>query len=155
MNLAGAGTQYSQGDTPENLLDGTGESLGRVGRLGSGKADKLGTGEGEGGGDEDGAEAAEAVLEGTGVLPELATLVLVELAAGGAAAADEDDGDNHEDDGSGELEARAPELLLGEAQGAEDVDEDDEDPEEGDPHGLVDVLVPVLHGEGDDGEFER
>lgn len=34
---------HSQGDSPEDLLDGTGKSLGRVGRLGSGETDELST----------------------------------------------------------------------------------------------------------------
>lgn len=144
-----------QSDTPEDLLDSTRQRLGGVDRLGGGETDQLSSGVGKGGGDEDGAEATEAMLEGARIMPESVAPVLVELAVGGTTTADQDQGDDHEDDGSGELEARAHELLLGVSQGTENVDEDDEDPEEGNPDGYVDVSVPVLAGERDNGQFER
>lgn len=144
-----------QSDTPEDLLDSTGQRLGGVGRLGGGETDQLSSGVGKGGGDEDGAEATEAVLEGARIIPESVAPVLVVLAARGATTADQDQGDDHKDDGSCELEARTPKLFLGVSQGTENVDEDDEKPEDGDPDGHVDVSVPVLAGEGDDGQLKR
>lgn len=151
----GRDREYSQSDTPEDLLDGTGESLGGVLGLGSGETDKLSTGEREGGGDEDGAETTEAVLESSRVVPQSVTPVLAELAIGGTTTADEDEGNEHEDDDGSELEAGTPELLLGVAQSTKDVDDDGDDPEERDPDCITYFLVPVLDGEGADSKFER
>lgn len=133
-----------EGDAPEDLLDGAGQGPGGVAGLGGRQADQLGAAEGEGGRDEDGAEAAEAVLERAGVVPEPGAPVLAVLSCVRAAAEDEDQGDEHEDDGSGELEAGGPELLFGVAYRAEDVDDDDQDEEHGDPDCDGDVGVPVL-----------
>lgn len=58
------GDDVEERHTPEDLLGGLGERFARVVGLGGGKADELGSGEGEGGGHEDGAETLEAVLEG-------------------------------------------------------------------------------------------
>jgi hypothetical protein len=51
------------------LLDGFGELDTRVPGLGCCETDKFGAGEGEGGGDEDAAQALETVVEGTGFVP--------------------------------------------------------------------------------------
>lgn len=75
------------GDAPENLADGGRDGLARVGRLGGGEADELGAGEGERGGDEDVAEALEAVVGGARVGPVLAADVAV---VRGAADVDDD-----------------------------------------------------------------
>lgn len=56
-------------DAPEDLLDGFGELDARVPGLGCCETDKFGAGEGEGGGDEDAAQALETVVEGTGFVP--------------------------------------------------------------------------------------
>lgn len=143
-----------EGDAPEDLLDGAGEGLDGVVSLSGGEADELGAREGEGGGDEDGAEAAEAVAEGARVVPEAGAPVLAVVAVAGPAAEDEDEGDDDEDDGGGELEHRGPELLLGVPYGAEDVDDDDEDEEHGDPDGYGYVGVPVLYRKAAYREFE-
>lgn len=140
--------EYSQSDTPEDLLDSAGQGLGRVPGLGGSKTNQFSTSEGEGGSDKDTAEAAEAVLERTRIIPQLGTLVRVKVAVGGATTADEDDGDDHEDDNGSQLEARAPELFLGVAQCSKDVDEDDDGPEYSDPYGLADVFIPILNREG-------
>jgi hypothetical protein len=96
-----------QGDTPENLLDGARESLGRVLRLSSGKTNKLRTGKREGSSDEDRAESLETVLESTGVLSPVACApVLVVSTVGRTATADKDERDDHESHSSSELEAR-------------------------------------------------
>lgn len=93
------------GDTPEDLLDSTGHVLGGVGRLGSGKTDQLSTGEGEGSGDEDGAETLEAILERARVVPVAGTPVLVVSAIFGTTTENKDKSDDHEDDGGSQLEA--------------------------------------------------
>jgi hypothetical protein len=144
-----------QGDTPEDLLDGTGKSLDRVARLSGGETDKLSTGEGEGGSDEDGAEALEAVLESTGIIPVPGTPVLVVTTTGRTATEDEDEGDDHEDDGSRELEDRRPELLLSVSDTTEDADDGDDNKEDSDPDGDADVLIPVLNGDTAHDELER
>lgn len=120
-------------DTPENLLDGTGQTLNRVLRLSSREAHKLGTAERKGGSNKNGAEASEAVSERARVVPQAGAPVLAVVARGGPAAQDEDEGDDHEDDDGGQLEAAGPELLLGVADCAEDVDDYDEDEEYRDP----------------------
>ncbi|KAI6756282.1 hypothetical protein HG530_012018 [Fusarium avenaceum] len=95
-----------EGDTPENLLNGTGKSLGGVLRLGSSETNELSTGKRESGSDEDRAEPLEAVLESTRILvPELGTPVLVVAAVGRTATTDEDKRDDHEGDSSSELQA--------------------------------------------------
>lgn len=70
----GQGEDVKEGDTPEHLLDGGRERPGGVLGLGGGETDKLSTGEGEGGSDEDTAESNEGG-ERAGVLPCLSTLV--------------------------------------------------------------------------------
>lgn len=140
-----------QCNSPEDLLDSTGKGLGWVARLSSSKTNKLSTGERKGSGNKDGTETTATVLKGARVVPELGTLVGAKVTTRGATTADEDDGDNHEDDDSGELEARTPKLLLGVTKCTKDVDEDDEQPEDGDPNAFIDVWIPVLHGEGGDG----
>ena len=57
------GEDVEQSDTPEDLLGGLWKRLSGVVGLGSCETNQLGTGEGEGGSDEDGAEALESVLE--------------------------------------------------------------------------------------------
>lgn len=124
-----------EGDSPENLLDGAGKSLGRVARLGSSKTDKLSSSKGESSSDEDGAEALEAVLERTRILvPETVTPELVVAAVARTATTDKDEADDHEDDDSSQLEARRPELFLGVSDTTENVDEDDGDEEDGDEY---------------------
>jgi len=51
------------------LLDSRGEGLARVGGFSGGEADEFSTCKGKGGGDEDRAEAFEAIVEGAGVAP--------------------------------------------------------------------------------------
>lgn len=131
-------------DTPEDLLDGTGETLDRVLRLGGGETHELRAAEGEGGRDKDGAEATESVPEGTRVVPQARAPVLAVVAGGGPAAQDANEGDDHEDDGGCQLEAAGPEFLLGVAESAEDVDHYYEDEEDGDPDRHRDVGIPVL-----------
>jgi hypothetical protein len=83
----GQGDDVEEGDAPKDLLDGGGEGLARVLRLGRGEPDKFGAGEGEGRGDEDGAYAFETVVEGAGVVPKATTDVAV---IGEAANVDDD-----------------------------------------------------------------
>lgn len=94
-----------QSDTPEDLLNGTGKSLGGVASLSSSETNKLSSSVRKGSRDEDGTETSETVLEGARIPPELTTLIRVEFAVIGASTADEDDGDDHEDDNGSELEA--------------------------------------------------
>jgi len=122
-----------QGDTPENLSDGTRERLQRVGSLGSSQTDQLGSGERESSSDEDGAETLEAVVESTRVVPETGAPVLVVDTTAGTSTKNQDKGDDHEDDGGRELQARRPEFFLGITEYSENVNDDDEDPENGHP----------------------
>lgn len=59
------------GDAPKDLLDGGREGLSGVGSLSRGQTDQLGPGKGSGRCDDDGAEALEAMVKGTRVLPVL------------------------------------------------------------------------------------
>jgi hypothetical protein len=120
-------------DSPEDLSDGTWKRFEGVLGLGSSQTNKLSTGESKGSGDEDRAEALEAVSEGTGVIPETGSPVLVVDAVVGTSTKHKDQGDDHEDDCRRELQARGPELFFSVTQGTENVDDDDEKPEYGDP----------------------
>ncbi|KAI6776480.1 hypothetical protein HG530_000425 [Fusarium avenaceum] len=135
---------YLQGDTPKDLLDSTGKSLGRVARLSSGQTDQLSSSEGESSSNKDTTEATAAILEGTGIIPELGTLVSAKIAIRRTATTDKHDGDNHEDDDGSKLEAGAPKLFLGISQCAKHINYDDEKPEHSDPDRFVDIGVPVF-----------
>ena len=69
----GKGYHVEEGNTPEHLLDSTGERLAGVGSLSGGQANQLCTGEGEGSIDEDTAKTLEAIVERTGVVPVAST----------------------------------------------------------------------------------
>lgn len=86
----GESNNVEDGDTPEDLLDGGGKRLARVGSLSGGQTDQLGTGEGESGVDEHTAKALEAIVERARVNPVLST----DVTTLGAAAAVEDDSED-------------------------------------------------------------
>ncbi len=144
-----------QSDTPENLLDRTGEGFGRVLRLSSRQTDQLGAGESKGCSDEDRADTLEAVADGTRIIPETGAPVFAEVAVGRSASEDADEGDDHEDDDSGQLETAGPEFLLSVSEHAEDVDQNDEEKENGNPDTNVDVHAPIADCETGDDEFKR
>ncbi len=81
------GDDVEEGDAPEDLFDGGGQGLARVGGLGGGETDELGAGEGEGGRHEDAYEALEAVVKCAWVRPVLSA----DIAAGGGATDVDDD----------------------------------------------------------------
>lgn len=116
-----------EGDTPEHLLDGTGEGLDGVLGLGSRQTDELRAGEGESSRDEAGAETAETVSESSRGVPERGAGVVVVARTLGTAAENHDEADDEEDNGGAELEGRCPEFFFGVAEGAEYVDDDDSD----------------------------
>lgn len=145
----------SQGDSPEDLLDGTGKRLERVLCFGSSETDKLSAREGESGGDEDTAESLEAVTEGTRVIPGAGAPVFTVETPTGTTAKNQDESNDHENDGGGELDEGRPELFLGISERAPDVDEDDEDPENGDPSGQGNVVGPIIQCQTSDSDFER
>lgn len=82
-------------DTPEDLLGGLGEGLGRVGSLGSSKTAQLCSTEGKGCSREDGAEALEGG-ERTRVMPVVSSDIST---LGCATAVDHDTEDDETDDG--------------------------------------------------------
>jgi hypothetical protein len=125
----GKADNVEESNTPEDLSDGTGKRLEGVGSLSGRQTDKLSTGEREGGGDEDGAEALEAILEGARVIPQTGSPVFVVQAVGGASTEHKNQGGDHENNRGHELEAGGPELFLSVTQRTEYVDDDDEDPE--------------------------
>jgi len=95
---------------PESLLDGGRHGLSRVGGLGSGQPDELGTSERESGGDEHSADTLEAGSKGTRVLVVSSTDVAVVSGTGRSTSTDKDDTGNQEDDGDRELEAGRPDY---------------------------------------------
>lgn len=62
-----------EGNTPEHLLDSSGERLAGVGSLGGSQTNQLGTSKGEGCINEHTAKTLEAIVEGTGVVPVAST----------------------------------------------------------------------------------
>ena len=145
---------YSQGNSPEDLLDGSWEGLGWVLGLSSGKTDKLSSGESEGCNDEDGAESTESVLERTWVVPKTGTPVLAVTSTLWPTTANENESDEHEDDCGAKLEDSCEELLLGVSKSTEDVGNDDEDPENCNPHSNAGIFVPIRNREGYDCQFK-
>jgi len=98
-------------DTPDDLLGGPGDLLGGVGSFGGSKTDELGTGVGEGGGDEDTAEAVEAVKEGgPGCVP--VSCANVATVVGGNTTAVDDDSENHETETGNDLDDADNEFNL-------------------------------------------
>ena len=107
-----------QGNTPEDLLDGTRKGLERVSGLSSCQTNQFSSGEGEGRRDEDGAEALEAMLERTGIIPETSAPVMIigvlrVRSISRTASKHEDKRNDHEDDSCAELEHGRPEFFLG------------------------------------------
>lgn len=94
-----------EGNTPENLLDCSWESLDWVLRLSSGKTNKFGSREGEGSSDEDGTETLETILECSRIVPSSCSPVLAVETSGWTTSTDEDDGGDHEDDNGDQLQA--------------------------------------------------
>lgn len=133
-----------EGDTPEDLLDGTRERLDGVAGLSSGETNKLGTGERESSSDEHAAEAAETVGKGTGILPELAARVILVSAALGTTTANKDNADNHKDNSRSKLQARRPELFLGISKGSKNVNDDDGNEENSNPDAYMKEMSLVL-----------
>jgi hypothetical protein len=145
-----------EGDTPEDLSDSSGEGLERVLGLGSSQTDQLSSREGESGGDENGTETLEAVVERAWVVPSTGTPVFGVQTVAGASTTNENEGDDHEDDSRAQLQAGRPKLLFSVSQRSEQIDEDDEDPEDGHEDSQVCVFgaVPILHSDTSDLQFE-
>lgn len=98
-------------DTPDDLLGSPGDLLGGVLGFSSSKTDELGTGVGEGGSDEDTAEAVEAVEEGgPGCVP--VSCANVATVIGGDATAVDDDSKNHETETGNDLDDADNEFNL-------------------------------------------
>lgn len=139
-----------QGDTPEDLLDSTWQGLDGVLGLSSSQTNEFRSGERESGGNEDSAEATEAVTERAWVLPRLRALVRVIASSLRSTTEDTDERDDHEDDDGTELQKCSPELLFGKTKSAKHHDERDDDEEDGDPDSDIYVWYPVCHDETTD-----
>lgn len=129
-------------DAPEDLFDRRGQGPGRVLGLSSSKSDQLSTREGEGGCDEDTAEADE-VGKRAGVIPSSATLVFrvpvvivsagyrvvkcgsCLLSVGWSTATDEDHTHEQENNDRRELQNRDPEFLFGIPKNTKQADDAD------------------------------
>ena len=131
-----------EGNAPEHLLGGEGNSLAGVRGLSGRETDKLGTTEGKGSDDEDTSEAIEAVLERTGVVPVLGT----EVALVADTTAVDDDAEDDETRAGNDLDGAENELNLSVAADTKDLDDGEDDEEDGDPDTLVDILAPELNG---------
>ncbi len=143
-----------QGNTPKDLLDGAGQRPEGIRGLGGSKTNQLRTGKRERCRDKHRAEALEAILEGTGVVPVSCAPVFVVTATLGTTSANHDKGDDHEDDGRSQLEDCRGEFFFGVPKGSKYVDNDDKDEEDGNPDADRNVSVPVLNRDATDCEFQ-
>lgn len=103
-----------------------------LGGLGSSQTDHLSTTKGKGGGDEDGAEAFEAIFERAGILP-VSEADVSSVIAGDTADID-DDGEDDEATASCDLDAREDEFDFTITSDTEDLDPNEEDQEDSDPN---------------------
>lgn len=95
----------NDGNAPEGILYRARHGLTRIGSLRGGKTDELGARKGEGGSDEDSANAFKAVGKCSWVVPILGTDILAICPARGAPTAIEDDGDKYEHGDDEQFEA--------------------------------------------------
>lgn len=148
----GKGNDVEEGDTPEDLLDSGGQGLARVGSLSSGETDQLGTGESEGGSDENAAKTLEAVVERSGIPPVL----VANVAALGTTTDVQDDTEDDETDDGDDLDDGEDEFGLTITLHTEQIDGNNDDEENGNPGGVVDLaLVPVVDGNRGSDDLER
>jgi hypothetical protein len=124
------GEDIEEGNTPEDLLDSTGQLLSWVGRLSSGKTDELSTRERESSRDESCTNTLEAAGKGTRVVPQASAVVFVIWSARLTTAKDKHERNDHEDDNGGQLKAGRPEFFFTVAENAKDIDNDQSDEED-------------------------
>lgn len=156
------GDNVEEGDTPEDLLGSLWNGLSWVGGLSGGKTDQLGSSEGERGGDEDGAETVETVLEGSTVrtvsvvvsLPVFTTNVT--SVVGWDTTAVDDDTSNDETNDSKDLHDTENELDLTVTLDTKEVDGNDQNKEDGNPDSDINLLIwiPELDCDTGGGQFE-
>ncbi|KAG7821287.1 hypothetical protein KL928_001371 [Ogataea angusta] len=127
-------------DSPEHLFDGRGQRLSRVVGLCSSQSAKLGSGERERSGDENGTQTLETVCEWAWVVEVLAS----EVATFWTTAAVEDDTEDDEPDHGDDLDEGEHELGLTVASDSEKVDNHNHHIENGHPGSRVDGRVPEL-----------
>jgi len=144
-----------ESDTPEDLLDSLRKSLSGVGGLCSCKTNQLSTTEGEGSGNEDTAEALEAIAEGLTVLPVLHSNV-----ASSVSRDTTDVNHNTEDDETNaghDLDNRKNELDFSVCSHTKELNCAESNEEDSNPHTNVDVSssFPEVNSDRSGCKFER
>lgn len=137
-------------DSPKDLLGGAGNSLPRVGGLGSSKTDKLSTTEREGSRDEDGAKTVEAVSKGAGVVPVLGAQVSLVTNA----TAVDDNAEDDEANTSADLDHGKDEFNFSVATNTKHLDRGKHNQEDGDPDTHVKIISPERDGDGGGDKFK-
>ncbi|KAG7758144.1 hypothetical protein KL911_001120 [Ogataea haglerorum] len=125
-------------DSPEHLFDGRRQRLPRVVGFCSSQSAKLGSGERERSGDEDGTQTLETVCKWAWVVEVLAS----DVATFWTASAVEDDTEDDEADHGDDLDEGEHKLGLTVAPDSEEVDEHNHHVEDGHPRSRVDTRVP-------------
>ena len=144
-----------ESDTPEDLLDSLGKGLSGVGRLCGCETDQFSATEGERSGNEDTAEALEAIAEGVAVSPVCDSNVASRV--GGHSANVNDDTEDNETNAGHDLDNRKNELNLAICSHTEELDSAESNEEDSNPHTNVDVggSFPEVDGDRSSSKFER
>ena len=124
----------SQGNSPENLLNGTWESLDGVLGFGGREADQLRTAECESSSNENAAESLETIRKCTRLVPEASAPVFAVHAVARSSAKYQDESDDHEDDRRAEFDNGRNEFFFGVPQSSKNVDDDDGTEENANPY---------------------
>lgn len=144
-----------ESDTPEDLLDSLRKSLSGVGGFSGGETDQFSTTEGEGSGNEDAAEALEAIAESFTVTPVGEANVAASV--GRNTTHIDDNAQNDEANACQDLDDGKDELNLTVCTHSKQLNCAKCNEEDGDPHTNVDVgcSFPEFDGDGSGGQFER
>ena len=103
----------SQGNSPENLFNGTWESLDRVLGFRSREADQLRTTECESGSDENTAESLKTIRKCAWLVPEASSPIFIVHAVAGSSSEYQYEGNDHEDDCRAEFDDGRDEFFFG------------------------------------------
>lgn len=146
------GNDIEDHNAPQHLLGSFWNALQWVGSFGSGKTCQLGATEGERRSGEDAAEAEEAIIKCTGVIPVGGS----DIALGTNTARVDNDGENDETNDRADLDDREYEFHFAIAADAEVLDPAEEHEEYRNPHCNVDVPrgLPELKRDTGSGKLE-
>ncbi|KAG7800472.1 hypothetical protein KL929_000011 [Ogataea haglerorum] len=138
-------------DSPEHLFGSSGQGFSRVGGLGSGEARQLGAAETERPGDKHRAQALEAVVERSWVVPVPSADHLGFRASAGNKHDRQNNKAHHGDD----LDQGEHKLGLAVALDSEEVDHHNHHVEDGHPRSRVDTRVPEFDCQRGSHELDR